>query len=215
MGETSFMLRFLGWSLVIGQAGIVAHLSQRYVHQKLGDQTRIVQDGLIVCLITVLLTPGVWLVIWGFQWASAVGVPDVLSVAKYGVLFATGLLMLRRSFPVLDEVVDPTPDVEHPRLLRRLPIDLDTQILRLTVRDHCVDVVTSAGTHTIRSRFADAIDEMDPVLGHCTHRSHWVTRTAIESVERQAGKIHIRLVNGDLVPVSRKYKPGLEDAGVL
>lgn len=102
-----------------------------------------------------------------------------------------------------------------PRLARRLPDDLDGPILRLMVRDHFVEVVTQRETHKIRMRFADAIEEMDMVPGYCTHRSHWVAREAIDSVEREDQRIHLRLKNGDTVPVSRTFRDPLLDAGIL
>ena len=67
----------------------------------------------------------------------------------------------------------------------------------------------------IRLRFGDAIEEMDPVDGFCTHRSHWVARQAVSGAERERGKIFLRLENGDRVPVSRTYMPDLEEAGLL
>nr|WP_235789874.1 LytTR family DNA-binding domain-containing protein [Ruegeria pomeroyi] len=132
-------------------------------------------------------------------------------MARYGIIFASGLIILRRGV-LSGNAVEKPP---QPRIYKRLPEGFSEQILRLTVRDHSVDVVTDQGVHTIRSRFGDAIDEMSPIAGHCTHRSHWVTEAAIESVERSGGKTHLRLTNGDLIPVSRKYRPGLEDAGII
>ena len=102
-----------------------------------------------------------------------------------------------------------------PRLLDRLPEDVAGEVFRLSGRDHHVEVVTATGTATVRMRFSDAIAEMEPVRGHCAHRSHWVSEAAIRDVERDGAKIFLRLVNDDQVPVSRKYKPHLEDAGIL
>ncbi|MEZ5714276.1 MAG: LytTR family DNA-binding domain-containing protein [Paracoccaceae bacterium] len=68
---------------------------------------------------------------------------------------------------------------------------------------------------TIRLRFSDAIAEMEPMQGYCTHRSHWVSHAAISGVEREPGKLFLRLVNGDRVPVSRKYRPELEKARIV
>jgi len=104
----------------------------------------------------------------------------------------------------------------QPRLMRRLPATARGRILRLAARDHRVDVVTERGTTPLRIRLRDAIDEMDPEPGHCTHRSHWVARWAIRDVERDgAQKFFVILVNGDRVPVSRKYRADLEEAGVI
>lgn len=112
----------------------------------------------------------------------------------------------------------PAPDPEakpEPRLMRRLPPEATGPVLRLTSEDHFVDVVTPDGAHRLRMRLADAIDEMEPVEGISTHRSHWVARAAIDGVERDGSRVLLRLSNGDLVPVSRTYRPRLEEAGLL
>ena len=130
-----------------------------------------------------------------------------------------------RRFAV-DEAMDPlasVPSIEPvrassalPRLAERLPKGDDLGgILRLKVKDHFVDVVGRSGRVRLRMRFADAIKEMEPVEGYCIHRSHWVAAGAIGSVRREGGKVYLCLINGDEVPVSRKYRPDLEAAGVL
>jgi len=86
---------------------------------------------------------------------------------------------------------------------------------RFRQRDHFVDVITDTGTQTLRLRFADAVDEMEPAKGFLTHHSHWMSQDAIEGVERQDGKLFLRLNNNDIVPVSRTYRPALADAGIL
>ncbi len=123
-----------------------------------------------------------------------------------------GVIPLRRRDAAEEQVAD-LPGL--PRLLDRLPEDVAGEVFRLSGRDHHVEVVTATGTATVRMRFSDAIAEMEPVRGHCAHRSHWVSEAAIRDVERDGAKIFLRLVNGDQVPVSRKYKPHLEDAGIL
>ncbi|WP_238368813.1 LytTR family DNA-binding domain-containing protein [Mesobacterium pallidum] len=100
------------------------------------------------------------------------------------------------------------------RLADRLS-DPEAQILRLTVEDHCVDVVTSSGTERLRMRFADAVAEMVPVEGFPTHRSHWVAAGSIQGAERDAGRWVLRLANGDVVPVSRGCLPALVEAGII
>lgn len=213
--EATFGFRFLFWFLVIGGAGGVTRFAQSAIQRYCGGLDQLGRDALIAVVVTCLMIPLLWVIGWVFLFPTAEGGPSLTTIAQWAAMFATGLLVLRRCFPAEQTIATKTEVQERPRLVRRLPQGMDAQILRLTVRDHCVDVVTSAGTHTIRSRFADAIQEMEPIAGHCTHRSHWVTQAAIESIERHAGKIQIRLINGDLVPVSRKYKPDLEKAGLL
>jgi len=122
--------------------------------------------------------------------------------------------------PVKERLPDPEPPVaedepQPPRLMRRLSEGFQGPILRLCSEDHFVDVASATHRERLRMRLADAIDEMDTVEGHSVHRSHWVTRAAIEGVEREGARIFLRLSNGDLVPVSRTYKPKLEEAGIL
>ncbi len=113
------------------------------------------------------------------------------------------------------EAEAPATEPEIPRIFRRLPDGVQGPVLRLSASDHLVEVVLRTEVHSLRMRFTDAIDEMDGVEGYCTHRSHWVVRAAISAVERDGPKIFLRLENGDQIPVSRTYKPGLEDAGIL
>ncbi|MCA0927755.1 LytTR family DNA-binding domain-containing protein [Ruegeria profundi] len=171
------------------------------------------RDVALVALILGLFVPSMWFLSYLLFSYGGQPAPDMLSVAPYGALLATGLVLIRG----YDQPSAARPETAavSPRLVKRLPGSFGGQIFRLTVRDHFVDVVTTEGTFTIRSRFSDAIAEMEPVSGHCTHRSHWVTDTAIDRVEKRGGKTFLRLKNNDLVPVSRKYKPQLEQDGLL
>ncbi|GAB5437231.1 MAG: LytTR family DNA-binding domain-containing protein [Falsiruegeria mediterranea] len=212
----SFPGRFLFWSAVMTVGAVIAHFSARCVHRYADAHRQIVRDVATVVLVTALFTPVLWTLIWLTALPETQDVPDLTTMLQYGTIFASGLLVLRRSFPGLEpQSQQEEEQAIQPRLYRRLPDGFEGPVLRLTVRDHSVDVVTMDETITIRSRFVDAIDEMEPIIGYCTHRSHWVTRDAIESVERTGGRIHIRLINGDQVPVSRKYKPKLEEAGIV
>lgn len=99
----------------------------------------------------------------------------------------------------------------QPRLAQRLRCP-DVTIYRISARDHMTEVATSHGVERIRLRFADAVTEMDPVPGTCVHRSHWVMLSAVTGVLRREGKLCVTLENGDELPVSRTYRPALEEA---
>ena len=117
---------------------------------------------------------------------------------------------------VRDPAPPPRGPEPRPRLLRRLPAQARGTVLRLSASDHHVDVVTAAATVSLRMRLKDAIDEMEPVTGYCTHRSHWVAKDAIVRIRRDGPqKLFLELANGDRVPVSRTYRPALEEAGLL
>jgi DNA-binding LytR/AlgR family response regulator len=60
-----------------------------------------------------------------------------------------------------------------------------------------------------------AVAELDPASGQQVHRSYWVARRAVASVERDGHRTALILSNGDKVPVSRTYLPALREAGWL
>lgn len=155
--------------------------------------------------------------------------------AFYVTLISTAVFLVRRVIPGFEELVffardesgglqliapspiDPDQPAApaRPRLYRRLPRGTKGDILHLTANGHFVDVTLTTGSAQLRMRFADAVNEMDGVTGYCSHRSHWVARSAVAGHDRVDGKLVLVLVNGMEVPVSRTYRPGLEDAGLL
>lgn len=206
----SFPQRLVFWTGVMALALAVTWAAGRLVQMRLHQRGVIIRDAVFAIVILTLFAPALWVFAWLVFSFGGQDAPSLSTVLPYGALFATGLLLIRhREF---EAVESPQP---YPRLYQRLPEGFSGQVYRLTVRNHHVDVVTSQGTFTIRSRFTDAIAEMEPEPGHCAHRSHWVTRAAIAGVERQKGKTFLLLCNGDEVPVSRKYHPALEEAGVV
>ncbi|MGV6802766.1 MAG: LytTR family DNA-binding domain-containing protein [Ruegeria sp.] len=211
--DLPFFGRLVFWSGVMGLAMAATWGSRNLVRGRMNHVGLTQRDVAFALVILVLFTPALWVMTWVLYTACGQDAPGLLAVGTYGALFSTGLVLISKG----DTGTEDTDNkgVSKPRLVNRLPTGFHGEILRLTVRDHNVDVVTTEGTFTIRSRFADAISEMDPVSGHCTHRSHWVTDAAILSVSKSKGKTFLRLRNDDLVPVSRKYKPQLEEDGLI
>lgn len=101
----------------------------------------------------------------------------------------------------------------HPRLLDRLAPDLRGRVLRVSGRDHYVDVVTDAGSASLLMRFSDALAELEGAKGLRVHRSHWVADPAVIAVEREGARVFLRLTLGDPVPVSRTYLAEVEGRG--
>ncbi len=102
-----------------------------------------------------------------------------------------------------------------PRILERLPEEKRGRIIRLTARDHFVDVYTDKGMYSIRIRFADAVNETEGVDGICVHRSHWVAIDAICAAQKANGRISLLLCDGTVVPVSRKYHSEVRSRGIV
>ncbi len=59
-------------------------------------------------------------------------------------------------------------------------------------------------------RFSDALRDLSSADGVQVHRSHWVAHTAIAEVFRDGSNLRLRLKSGDIVPVSRSYRAGIE-----
>ncbi len=108
------------------------------------------------------------------------------------------------------------PENTAPRILQRLPQEKRGRVIRLSARDHFVDVFTENGMHSIRMRFADAVNETeDGTRGFCVHRSHWVAEDAIVDARKKNGRISVFLRDGSVVPVSRKYQHNVIENGFL
>lgn len=92
-------------------------------------------------------------------------------------------------------------------LLRRLPPEIGHDILCLKAQEHYTNVVTTCGNALVYMRFSDAVGLASAgIEGVQVHRSHWVARAAIRNFERVDGRIMVRLVNGETLPVSRSHQ---------
>ena len=86
-------------------------------------------------------------------------------------------------------------------------------VLALEAEDHYVRVHTPSGSELVLLRLADAAREMGNTPGARTHRSWWVARSAVKTVNRASGKTSLTLLNDIEVPVSRGYLAELREAG--
>ena len=150
------------------------------------------------------------------------GVPQQRSFGE--ILLLVAALKLGRS--ALRFAEDPTPEAPAQeaepedsappcRLLQRIDPAARGSLWSISVRDHYVDVTTSAGTTSLLMRLADAIAETEPVEGAQIHRSHWVAWAAVTAVEREGAKVFLRLQNGARVPVSKNHRDKLEQRGLV
>jgi hypothetical protein len=221
-------VRSLYW-LAITFVALIIGVSVRAVTAAWIGYERPLQFDIVATLLTTMIcAPLIWMLRRAVDSLSGVPTVEFLTVALHTLVIVGLVFVVRRHISPSEpgSYLEPEPEpkvryysprtYENPRLYRRLSASTTGPILRLSGKDHHVEVVTPEARETLRLRLSDAIDEMDPVEGYCTHRSHWVARTAIETVDRsQPGKIFIVMINGDRVPVSRKYRPELEAEGLL
>ena len=215
----SFPFRLLFWGGIVLGAVLTGRACQFGVSRKFGHRKPLIQDGLIVLIMTVWLSP----FLYGFVWLMSRDalMLSFLGTAQYVSVVTAGLCVVRRSLPGTglswyvpreraEAKTEPRPEPVRPRLARRLPDDFGYPVLRLSADNHLVEVIGEGKSHAVRLRFSDAVNEMDPIDGFCTHRSHWVSRAAVVGMERENGQLRVRLSNGDLVPVSRKYRHNVD-----
>ncbi|MCM2560602.1 LytTR family transcriptional regulator [Lutimaribacter sp. EGI FJ00015] len=228
--------RFACWTLMVFGTTFMAYVARAQIARHVDGQKRpFLYEACAVGLMVFYATPFVMLLAWGFGGMRCVGIGCVARFAFYVASGCATVFLMRRVIPGFEDMVffsrdedgavqlvAPAPvtpaqleEPPRPRLYRRLEGQDIGEVLHLTASGHFVTVTGDRATHKIRMRFADAVNEMDPVDGLCTHRSHWVARAAVSDHRRASGKLFIVLKNGMEVPVSRTYRPGLEKAGLI
>jgi len=108
--------------------------------------------------------------------------------------------------------------VTDPHLRPNEPLCLLSQMERDVVaveaEDHYVRIHTESGSALVFMRFSDAIARLARVDGLRVHRSYWVRRCCVASVEAQGRGLMLTLSNGLRVPVSHGYKEVARQAGL-
>ncbi len=97
-----------------------------------------------------------------------------------------------------------TPPAQAP-ILSRLKPENRGQLVRLAVRDHYTEVVTTRGRELILLRFGDALMEIGDTEGLRLHRSHWIATGHVAGLKRDNGKLLVITRDGVEMPVSRPY----------
>lgn len=234
--------RVVFWTVITFGSTLSAYVLRRFALQVVSKDRPVMYELIVTGLMVLVVTPLVVTMMWLFAPGVCGPTSCIGRIGLYVALIAGAIFMLRRVIPGFEDMMffardeagglrlvapspmptaevylasPPTVPRQAPRLYRRLPAAESGKILHLTANGHFVTVTLDTGTHDIRMRFGDAVKEMDSVEGCCTHRSHWVSAEAVSGHKRVEGKPVLVLVNGMEVPVSRTYRPGLEQAGLL
>lgn len=103
----------------------------------------------------------------------------------------------------------------QPRFFARIPARLGIELVALEMEDHYLRVHTRLGSDLILLRMRDAVTELDGLDGAQVHRSWWVARGAVSSIEREGRNLRLKLAGGLEVPVARDAVGKLKEAGWL
>ncbi|MEX0297947.1 MAG: LytTR family DNA-binding domain-containing protein [Kordiimonas sp.] len=109
----------------------------------------------------------------------------------------------------------PTKPIAESRFLKRVPNDLGSELLCLSMEDHYLRVYTSLGNTLILMRMSDAVAELEDYDGMQVHRSWWVAKAAIKEIVRAPRKKSIILTNDIEVPISQRREKVLKEAGFI
>jgi len=202
------------WMIVIGAMmvlGTTVRVTLRVICRSHSVACNVLVVAGIVCLLMMYPMNAVATEFWGTH-SSPHGYTEVVFV-----LFVTALGLGSHS-DVKDQAVpdSDTPMAQiAPRLAQRLDPALRGELLAITVRDHYVDVLTTAGKSSLLLRLSDAVAEAEGVPGAQVHRSHWVAWSAVTGIEREGTRVYLRLNHDQRIPVSRNHRAILVERGLL
>lgn len=100
---------------------------------------------------------------------------------------------------------------ENAPVLPMLKPPLEGLLIRLEAQEHYVIIVAADEQRMVLGRFSDFISTLPTSLGLKVHRSHWVATDAAVEVFQDNRNMKLRLTNGDVVPVSRRYREAVTD----
>ncbi|MHA6261908.1 LytTR family DNA-binding domain-containing protein [Arenibacterium sp. CAU 1754] len=199
-----FVERLIYWTVIMAGVGFFMHvmvkvtLNSRYL-ARIPEVLRIISGALLAAI------PGTVVVFF----VGAVMRPPMMDVSSFWLIWAQ--VSIIGSLIVVLEFYDWTgrgEEKQQPARTRfhdRLPPDVGSDIVSLSMRDHYVEVTTAVGKHLVLMRMSDALDELDGLSGARTHRSHWVNSAHLVSVGREDKKTVARLSDGRSIPVSATY----------
>jgi len=90
-----------------------------------------------------------------------------------------------------------------------IPADKRGGLVALSAQDHYVKIITTNGEHLARLSMKDAVSLASETEGLRVHRSHWVAKSQILSLEKRAERYFLSLRNGTQVPVSKAQVPAI------
>lgn len=105
--------------------------------------------------------------------------------------------------PVVDTVADALATPAATGLLAQLPPALGQDVQLVSADLNYVHVVTANGKLMLLYSLSRAASELGD-RGLQVHRSHWVSKTAVAAVRRSSRGLQIELLDGSLIPVSRR-----------
>lgn len=93
-----------------------------------------------------------------------------------------------------------------PGFMKHVSQRLGKDLIAIAAEQHYIRVYTKLGSELILYRFSDAVGELAGWPGLRVHRSHWIMRSAINSIKPRGKSYSVELENGQVVPVSVTHR---------
>ena len=216
------LMRTLYWSGVVALSIVIGRTVRIAAEVVLEAQSEPLRRLGVAPIVALALAPVLWAYTQAFPEALP---PSLLEFTGFVFLVAMGIQMIRWAlaqhvlrFGTLGDHTLELRGAERdtlPRLLQRIDDNLRGALLRVSARDHYLDIYTEKGRAELLFRFSDALAELDGAEGAQVHRSHWVAWRAVAAAEREGARLFLRLVDGDRVPVSRTFQDIVAARGLL
>jgi hypothetical protein len=213
----SLLGRLVYWLPVLALCVGLATTVRAFVCGGLGLKDSVFGFLLTTALICIVLCPPFYLAARLVFLDRRTSTPGLLEIILLIGSISMGVILLRQSVQPVAEADSPvvtaeeTPPIPELRLLRRLGPEVQGDLWSITVNNHHVEVVTSAGSTSLLMRLGDAISEAEPAEGDQVHRSHWVAWAAVDGVDRDGARLFLRMRGGQRIPVSRANRAKVEE----
>lgn len=135
--------------------------------------------------------------------------PAVMPVAGIVVLLSLTVQRLVRAAERKDSVSASEADDNPPACLDWSKTTIQT----VRAFDHYLEITSTNGRHFVRGRMKDAEAMLDKSAGLRVHRSWWVNRDAIRTIETKGRDKVVCLQDGRKVPVARSRIAVLREMG--
>ncbi len=213
----SLLGRLVYWLPVLALCVGFATMVRAFVCGGLGLKDSVFGFVLTTALICLVLCPPFYLAARLVFLDRRTSTPGLWEIILLVGSISMGMILLRQSVQPLAAADNPEiagdtmasqPEL---RLLRRLGPEVQGALWSITVNNHHVEVVTSAGSASLLMRLGDAILEAEPTEGDQVHRSHWVAWAAVDGVDRDGARLFLRMRGGQRIPVSRANRAKVEE----
>jgi len=228
--DVAFTKRAIYWCVIVAGSIVVGKAIRVAIEIWLEPTHPLLEKVVVALLMSFALSPPIWFYSAAYFGESAV--PPLRDFFIFVVIVTFGVQLIRWALdehflrfgsldgraPAMAAETEDTasdPAAPPPRLLERIETDLQGNILRISARDHYLDVFTDKGRAELLLRFSDALTEVDGLEGAQVHRSHWVAWEAVIGSERDGARLFLRLADGDRVPVSRRFHDTVANQGLL